>query len=203
MLDNVKIRGYKWKHQEGGTAAHKTGKEKTMEKFDPRKDLIEARAAEWQSESMKKHIRQTTFACVEIGNGGYIAFDKKGIEKEFCFGESGHDFDEAQERARAAKSFEYFKQENLRELEKEKALLESDEKLFILKNNSERGYFYFSEYWADHYRAAAPREMTESERTACVAVLTAQIEDMEKRLARWWKRYGVDYIHTWTYWRDA
>ena len=33
FLDNVKIRGYKWKHQEGGTAAHKTGKGFKMEKL--------------------------------------------------------------------------------------------------------------------------------------------------------------------------
>ena len=25
----------------------------------------------------------------------------------------------------------------------------------------------------------------------------------EKRLAAWWKRYGADRLHCWTYWRDA
>lgn len=54
-------------------------------------------------------------AMAVLNDGTIITVDKQGIEKNFCFGESGYDYDEAQDAARHARTSEsYFKSENMK-----------------------------------------------------------------------------------------
>lgn len=54
-------------------------------------------------------------ALAILPDGGIIPVEKQGIEKNFCFGESGYDYDDAQRAAaHARKSESYFKTENMR-----------------------------------------------------------------------------------------
>ena len=53
-------------------------------------------------------------ACAILPDGGMVIVEKQGIEKSFCFGESGYDYAEAQDMAAHARTSEsYFKHENM------------------------------------------------------------------------------------------
>lgn len=54
-------------------------------------------------------------ALAVLPDGGIIPVEKQGIEKHFCFGESGYDYDDAQQAAAHARTSEsYFKRENMK-----------------------------------------------------------------------------------------
>ena len=54
-------------------------------------------------------------ALAILPDGGIIPVDKQGIKKDFCFGESGYDYDDAQRAAAHARTSEsHFKRENMR-----------------------------------------------------------------------------------------
>ena len=49
-----------------------------------------------------------------LPNGELITVDKQTIKKDFCFGESGYDYDDAQAMASyARKSEDYFREKNM------------------------------------------------------------------------------------------
>lgn len=67
------------------------------------------------SEKMINYCVNKVATIAELPNGGIVTIDKQSIEKDFCFGESGYDYDDAQAMAEhARKSEEYFKAENMR-----------------------------------------------------------------------------------------
>jgi hypothetical protein len=64
---------------------------------------------------MQKYCVGKVAAVAELDDGTLIVIDKQGIEKNFCFGESGYDYDEALDAARHARQSEsYFKAENMK-----------------------------------------------------------------------------------------
>ena len=69
----------------------------------------------WTDPDMIKYCTNKVAAVAVLPDGGVVTVDKQQIEKNFCFGESGYDFDEAQKSAaHARKSETYFKSENMR-----------------------------------------------------------------------------------------
>ena len=58
----------------------------------------------WSSEDMISYCVDKVAAVATLPNGEIITVDKQGIEKRFCFGESGYDFDEAVEAAKVART---------------------------------------------------------------------------------------------------
>lgn len=79
----------------------------------------------WSSEDMISYCVDKVAAVATLPNGEIITVDKQGIEKHFCFGESGYDFDEAVEAAQVARtSQDYFKRENMKEFNRKVEMLE-------------------------------------------------------------------------------
>ena len=65
---------------------------------------------------MTDYCTNKVAVLAEFPNGDFIPIDKQTIETRFCFGESGYDYDDAQESAHVARTSEqYFKRENMRE----------------------------------------------------------------------------------------
>ena len=54
----------------------------------------------------------------------------------------------------------------------------------------------------DRDREINHKILNEQDRQAILEVLKEKKEDFIKRLNTWWKRYGADKLHTWTYWAD-
>lgn len=69
----------------------------------------------WDSPRMIDFCVNKVAAVAVLPSGEIITVDKQSIEKDFCFGESGYDYDEAQNAAaHARKSESYFKAQNMK-----------------------------------------------------------------------------------------
>lgn len=69
----------------------------------------------WNSPRMIDFCVNKVAAVAVLPSGEIITVDKQSIEKDFCFGESGYDYDEAQNAAaHARKSESYFKAQNMK-----------------------------------------------------------------------------------------
>ena len=81
------------------------------------KDLLREEYAKiWggRDERMTDYCVNKVATIAVLPDGAIIPVEKQGIKKHFCFGESGYDFDEAQERAHIARTnAEYFKAKNM------------------------------------------------------------------------------------------
>lgn len=94
--------------------------------------LREAYAGDvWNGDQrMTDYCTSRVAALAVLPNGEFIPVEKQHIEKNFCFGESGYDYDEAVNAAAHARtSADYFKEQNmasfrdaLEEIEKQYAL---------------------------------------------------------------------------------
>ena len=71
---------------------------------------------------------------IEFPNGEFIPIDKQNIVKDFCFRESGYDYDEAASMAHVARTSEsYFMQENMKEF---RSMLDSIEEQYEMFSES-------------------------------------------------------------------
>lgn len=174
-----------------------------------------------------KDQKMIDFCCGEISRASALENDlvmiwkKQKIETSFCFGESGYDYDEAQQQAEHARSSEaYFKRENLKEYDAIIAALEgngtgyySNAQPYIRKESYIRaGDLRLCN--VVFYRPADFYNMTESEKARIRLPYDSELETiregykeeraaMEKRLDSYLKRYGLSKVRAWTYWLDA
>jgi len=138
--------------------------------------------------------------------GDIVAIDKPSIETQFCFGESGYDYDEAQEAAAyACKSQEYFKRENLKDLQRWIDLLDesSDDPTRVVvksKGNGISSVTWCGNSWCLDGDMV---EISDADRVILLEAYRAAYAAFEKRLDTYLKRYGLSKVHSWTYWRDA
>lgn len=69
----------------------------------------------WNSPKMVDYCVNKVAAVAVLPSGEIITVDKQSIEKDFCFGESGYGYDEAQSAAaHARKSESYFMSQNMK-----------------------------------------------------------------------------------------
>ena len=80
------------------------------------KDLLTAEFSQvWGKDNkMTSYCVGKTSNYATLPDGKIITIDKQGIKTQFCFGESGYDYDDAQAAAaHARKSEDYFKEKNM------------------------------------------------------------------------------------------
>ena len=83
---------------------------KTFDKALIRAELCKA----WKSEKMVDYCTKQIASVAILPDGGIVTIEKQGIEKRFCFGESGYDIDEAISAAEHARTSEdYFRSKNM------------------------------------------------------------------------------------------
>ena len=192
--------------------------EKTRAPWAVDKDLLRAEYAKvWpRSEKMVKHCVDEAAAVAVLPDGGFIVIDKKPIEKDFCFGESGYDYEDAQHMAdHARSSAEYFKRENMRVFlgivnDLRDALAGVGRYSLIIR---ERQYFsqtpdcllrgYRFEDLFVHDLPDGCRVATPEETRIIIAAAEAAAAAHEKKVDAYLKRYGTTKVRAWTYWRDA
>lgn len=144
---------------------------------------------------------------VEVG-GRYFGIGKPTIETRFCHADEPED--EVREWYKVVRTFEYFRRENMEDLNKaikvlsEKSANGTLDGLFIKKSNYTGMWDYG--FNSDRYYLRTEDEATpmdEKTRQALLKGFRQVAKDFEKRLSAWWKRYGAEKLHVWTYWRDA
>lgn len=132
--------------------------------------------------------------ALEIG-GKLFVFTKPQIETRFCHP------DEPEEDARAWREIctteKYFRAQNLAGYDKAERGLSRAR--YICQDTHGGNW-----NWADNdeYSFLQYEEMTEELRSQLSAALGRARKAFEKRLSAWWKRYGAEKLHCWTYWAD-
>lgn len=145
-------------------------------------------------------------AAIMVDGDKCFRFCKPSIETKFCHPDEP--MDEARAWLRRCRTYEYFRNANLAPI---------DRKIEVLKDayiGDLCGAFIYREWdgfyeWGvntDRYylrSEANPQPMTEEQREGIINTLLRIREGFEKRLQTWWKRYGADKLHCWTYWAEA
>ena len=174
------------------------------------------------NDRMNEYIRQTIAGAVKTSSGLICGFDKPRIDKDFCFHDEGPQYELYKElHADQDRMKNYFLYQNLREIDDNIQAIENPESCSItrvygfyksesgacsmtwrcysdLSNNSD-----IKEGIQNHEKEPNFEPMTESDKVQVLAVLKQIRTDFEKRLNTWWKKYGFEKLHTWTYWADA
>lgn len=152
------------------------------------------------------YVKET--AAIVEAEGRYFDIDKPRIETRFCMDDESPNLDEWR---KAVRTYKFFRDENLEKIEGTIKALESDEGMYIYRN----GYTHLWEFqkihvggWYDESPEIRfghePYEIMSAETRAALLKGYKQVRDgFEKRLAAWWKRYGADKLHCWTYWANA
>lgn len=145
-------------------------------------------------------------AVLVIDNDKCFRFAKPFIETNFCHPDEPEQ--EAREWRIYARTYEHFRNANLAAIDRQIEVLQE---AYIGNLN---GAFIFRDWdglydWGvsiDRYyirQDANPQPMTEEQRDGIIEALRIVRDGFEKRLQTWWKRYGADKLHCWTYWAEA
>lgn len=193
--------------------------EQTPEKINYKPLIDEYARRKWGDDPhMMEYIKKSTCAAFTLENGDIVGIDKPGIEKRFCFHDEGADYELYKElHADKEKMRRYFMRENLRGLDDEIKQAETGDGFYFgfwhatdkTAQISPLRYYHISnrgdinEGLKTHELAPDWTPATEEERKKALEILKLVRADFEKRLVTWWKKYGADHLHTWTYWADA
>lgn len=152
------------------------------------------------------YVKET--AAIVEAEGRYFDIDKPRIETRFCMDDESPNLDEWR---KAVRTYKFFRDENLEKIEGTIKALESDEGMYIYR----KGYTHLWEFqkihvggWYDESPEIRfghePYEIMSAETRAALLKGYKQVRDgFEKRLQTWWKKYGADKLHCWTYWANA
>ena len=184
-------------------------------------EYVQRKNEEWPGYYKEKEIAG---AC-SLKNGFILGRRKEGIKTRFCFHDEGPDYDFYKELKSAdEKMRRYFMSENLSDfdfyidlLKKAKAkestfpkyvgaYLENETKTAVLtfRNYSDlTDEFEIEKGLAQHEREPNFYPLDAEEVETVLAMMEKTKADFEKRLNTWWKKYGAEKLHTWTYWADA
>lgn len=166
---------------------------------------------------MMAYLQKKLSNAYALPNGGVIAFDKKKIETDFCYGEDGYDYDEAQNKVHNAYTNEdYFKAANLREFTRLINLFTPDystRDIYVYRKTYTRetsplnvwGFVALRVWEAEENRNhfADLRKATEEEREIIINALKEEQAKHEKKVNTYLKKYGLSKVRAWSYWANA
>lgn len=184
-------------------------------------EYVQRKNNEWPG-----YYKETEIAgACELKNGFILARRKEGIKTRFCFHDEGPDYEFYKElKSEEEKMRRYFMRENLSDfdfyldlLRKAKnkestfpkyvgAYLENETKTAVLtfRNYSDlTGEFEIEKGLEKHEREPNFYPLDAEELETVLQMVEKTKADFEKRLNTWWKKYGAEKLHTWTYWADA
>lgn len=159
-----------------------------------------------RSENMQKHFEKSVLYAEEL-SAGIVEFDKPHLETHFCYGwGQGRSTESASNACDDVESdYEVFLAENLEHDGSQRWLkqIEENPDCVYLGQKYETGKMVF-------FRVLRPWDMekgfvkaTAEDVEKIKKGLKAQIDDLTKRCATYWKRFGGSKLKTWTYWADA
>lgn len=165
-----------------------------------------------KDEKMVKWCVNNTFSAFEL-RGKTITIEKQKIRTDFCFGYSlskydSEDFDRANRMADyASKNQHYFIVENHKESGYGQLieLMNDSRWKFYARQHYDTGENLYSisycRQWEDIPEGSF--ELTEAEKQIYKMELVKAIKEHHKKIMAYLKRYGMEKVNTWSYWRDA
>lgn len=144
----------------------------------------------------------------KLSNGGIFVIERPRICTDFCFGESGYDYDDAHSAAQHARTDpEYFKAENLRNFSEWIEVLECGTwrggPARVFSSLTGKNFIWLEIRRPNQERYSTGTPITDEDRITLLHAYRAAHAALEKRLDTYLKRYGLSKLHVWTYWRDA
>lgn len=174
--------------------------------------LTEIESVYWRDDHMVKHcVNRASF--LHNLRGKIVVVEKQSIKTDFCFGYSlsrydSESYDNANEMARyAAENQRYFIKENHRN---------ANYASTISMLNSERWKAYARPHYCgncpDLYSIGFCRDwedipkdafvLTDAEKSEYKLTLARACKEHHKKIMAYLKRYGMEKVNTWSYWRD-
>ena len=157
------------------------------------------------NDRMNEYVQNSLANVIKLSNEMLCKFDKEQINTHFCFSDEGNEFELYKELHQDNDRMKnYFLHQNLKELDQ---LIE----VFEEKNGSEipAVYHYGNGlckptyiWWGNERDVKEVIKVNSEDRKAILEMLYEIREDFTKRLETWWKKYGAEHLHTWTYWVD-
>lgn len=172
----------------------------------------------WKSENMQDWCFKNTENIVELSNGKIIIIEKPKIKTDFCFGYGMYlnyeeeDFDRANDMVKVAETNkEYFKRENLKEIEDWIKDLKQAEYVATFrkyssqsKDNKLSNYSTYKNDWyleeAKNDRRLVDFEIISKEDIEKIIQAYEEVKQaFIKRLDTYLKKYGLSKINAWSY----
>lgn len=177
------------------------------------------------SDRMNEYIIKETAEAIMLSNGMILRLEKPSIETRFCFHDEGPQYylykhlHSKEEYMKA-----YFMNENLERLDSLLKGLEENEDITNKSQNYYVGFYDNKDGTASitfrHYIHISDEPYIEEglkkhelepnfiyaqgqDRINALEAVKTVREAFYKRLETWWKKYGAEKLHTWTYWADA
>lgn len=196
----------------------------------PNKDLLREEYGKcWNDARMIAYDVNLAAAMAELPDGGIIVAPKRNIEKHFCFGESGYDYDDALRMAQHARTSEdYFRKENMKCYDEILSSLEDPDMCVLISRQYYaqpescrlRGWS-FAGLWEVIASQGGECNLSElvgkpivvhgnecylasPEEVSIIRDLYREAREIHrKKVETYLKKYGLSKVHSWTYWRDA
>lgn len=155
------------------------------------------------NEKDKKYYLKSNVGAIKFDNK-YMLIEKQSIENDFCFHDEGPNYEfyislmEDENKLR-----DYFINENTKKLKGLLKNMKDGNKLFLSESYDGKELFYNipMHYWQED--ECKGRIATEEERMLFTDAIKFALEQFEKRLKTYLKKYGVSKLNTWTFWADA
>lgn len=192
---------------------------------------VEIRKA-WSSPKMVDYCLRKTDNVVRLDNGYLIPIDKESIEKDFCFGYSlsrydSESYDRANDMARyASESEAYFFEQNMKSFRRvmecfDEGLYPVASRLYysggdMLKSvRFYKGWEICDLFGGSCYLDEVKGKYVKDDRGNELYILNDKdIADLragyelamnnhEKRVRTYLKKYGTKHVNSWSYWQDA
>lgn len=148
-------------------------------------------------------LKKSIFEVVEFEDGRLYALDKSHMETRFCFSfdevmdcqTGSNTYQEANNMASNV-GYDYFLEENLKDIKRDIDLLKNTDELYLCKQYY-RGTDDIVGYCG--WKKDIIRKLTADDRQRIIEALERQLANKTKRCATYWKKYGKEKLHTWTY----
>lgn len=165
----------------------------------------------WKDQKMVDYCVKKTARIVELSDGALICIEKPTIKTRFCFGyhANGYCTEEISTAdaaaAHAAKSQEYFKNENLKSMDAMlKALENSETGIRPQYTSSPEGTKICALVFPEPWEPLPPgyRRLLSEDREKLREAYRTERGVFAARLDAYLKRYGLSKVETWTYWME-
>lgn len=176
-------------------------------------------AKAWGNDAgMMAYFSKNLSGAYAMPNGGVMAFDKQKIKTDFCYGENGYDYNEAQNRVHNAYTNEdYFRAANLAEINRLLNLFKPNpygtREIYLYRKAYTRQEgelniwnftaLYVCEALENRNHFTDLRKATAEECKAIVKALKEEKAKQEKKINAYLKRFGLSKVRAWSYWTEA
>lgn len=156
-------------------------------------------------ESMRSYLEKETLYA-EQTSLGVIQFEKPRLRTSFCYGYGqGRDYESAQSGAKVVcNDYDVFLEENIEMSRCQRVLdiLEKRPETVYLRKTYDKGSFVDFVAGGNGCEYKEMVLATEQDLEIIKKGVQAQLENLKKRCAAYWKRFGGSKLKTWTYWAD-